>query len=70
MAAGQSQRFYSGVVGIINWYYLSSPPQILRFPVVDLETGELMYNTRECDYFRRIRNRRLIPTMELYTRLT
>ena len=31
MAAGQSQRFYSGV-GIFNWYYPSSPPQILRSP--------------------------------------
>jgi hypothetical protein len=36
VAAGQSQRFYSGV-GIFNWCYLSSPPQILRFPVVRLE---------------------------------
>ena len=43
MAAGQSQRFYSGV-GIFNfnWYYLSSPPQILRIPVVELETRGLM----------------------------
>ena len=36
VAAGQSQRFYSGV-GIFNWYYLSSPPQILRRPAVHLE---------------------------------
>ena len=41
VAAGQSQRFYSGV-GIFNWYYLSSPPQILRFPVVELETRGLI----------------------------
>jgi hypothetical protein len=25
-------------VGIFNWYYLSSPPQILRCPVVHLES--------------------------------
>ena len=43
MAAGQSQRFYSGV-GIFNWYYLSSPPQILRVPGVPLETGGLAHN--------------------------
>jgi hypothetical protein len=36
VAAGQSQRFYSGV-GIFNWYYLSSPPQIRRRLVVHLE---------------------------------
>jgi hypothetical protein len=36
VAVGQSQRLYSGV-GIFNWYYLSSPPQNLRCPVVDLE---------------------------------
>jgi hypothetical protein len=36
VAAGQSQRFYSGV-GIFNWYNLSSPPQILRCPEVGLE---------------------------------
>jgi hypothetical protein len=36
VAAGQSQRLYSGV-GIFDWYYLSSPPQILRAPGVDLE---------------------------------
>jgi hypothetical protein len=29
VAVGQSQPLYSGV-GIFNWYYLSSPPQILR----------------------------------------
>jgi hypothetical protein len=40
VAAGQSQRFYSGV-GIFNWYYLSSPPQILLVPVVHLETRGL-----------------------------
>jgi hypothetical protein len=27
VAAGESQRFYSGV-GIFYWHYLSSPPQI------------------------------------------
>jgi hypothetical protein len=45
VAAGQSQRFYSGV-GIFNWYYLSSPPQILRFPEVDLESGWLISDIR------------------------
>jgi hypothetical protein len=30
-------------VGIFNWYYLSSPPQILRCPEVHLETGGLKY---------------------------
>ena len=35
-------RFYSGV-GIFNWYYLSSPPQILRCSRFPLETGGLMY---------------------------
>ena len=42
VAAGQSQRYYSGV-GIFNWYYLSSPPQSLRPPVVHLELGGLIY---------------------------
>jgi hypothetical protein len=42
VAAGQSQRFYSGV-GIFNWYYLSSPPQILRCRGVELETRGLIY---------------------------
>jgi hypothetical protein len=36
VAVGQSQRLYSGV-GIFNWYYLSSPPQILCAPGVELE---------------------------------
>jgi hypothetical protein len=36
MAIGQSQRLYSGV-RIFNWYYLSSPPQILRAPEAPLE---------------------------------
>jgi hypothetical protein len=38
VAAGQSQRFYSGV-GTFNWYwyYLSSPPQIPRGSRVLLE---------------------------------
>jgi hypothetical protein len=31
------QFFYSGV-GIFNWYYLSSPPQIPRTPAVPLES--------------------------------
>jgi hypothetical protein len=31
VAAGQSQRFYSGV-GIFNWYYLSSAPPELPGP--------------------------------------
>jgi hypothetical protein len=35
-------NLYSGV-GIFNWYYLSSPPQILRVPEVHIETGGLMY---------------------------
>ena len=42
MAAGQSKRFYSGV-GIFNWYYFSSPPQIPRRRGVDLELGGLKY---------------------------
>jgi hypothetical protein len=42
VAAGQSQRFYSGV-GIFNWYYLSLPPQILRGPVVHFELRQLIY---------------------------
>jgi hypothetical protein len=32
---------YSGG-GIFNWHYLSSPPQILRCPVVHLESKGLM----------------------------
>jgi hypothetical protein len=36
VAAGQSQRFYSGV-GIFNWYYLSSPPQIPHTPEVQVQ---------------------------------
>jgi hypothetical protein len=43
VAAGQSQRFYSGV-GIFNWYYLSSPPQILRGSRFDLELRGLMWH--------------------------
>jgi hypothetical protein len=42
VAAGQSQWFYSGVE-IFNLYYLSSPPQILLRPVVQLESGRLVY---------------------------
>jgi hypothetical protein len=45
VAAGQSQRFYSGV-GIFNWYYLSSPPQIPRRPSVHLELRGLIYHNR------------------------
>jgi hypothetical protein len=44
VAAGQSQRFYSGV-GIFSWYYLSSPPEIPRVPVVDLKLGGLTLHT-------------------------
>jgi hypothetical protein len=40
VAVGQSQRLYSGV-GIFNWYYLSSPPQIPRRRGVPLETRGL-----------------------------
>ena len=48
VAAGQSQRSYSGV-GNFNLYYLSSPPQIPRRPWVGLETGGLMcYTARTC----------------------
>jgi hypothetical protein len=36
VAAGKSQRLHSGVK-IFNWYYLSSPPQILRLPRFGLE---------------------------------
>ena len=39
VAAGQIQRFYSGV-GIFNWYYLSSPPQIPRGSRFVLEEGD------------------------------
>jgi hypothetical protein len=39
VAAGQSKRFYSGVGIFYNWYYLSSPPQILLLPRVGLEWG-------------------------------
>jgi hypothetical protein len=42
VAAGQSQRLYSGV-GIFNWYYLSSPTQILRAPGAPLESRGLIY---------------------------
>ena len=42
VAAGQSRRFYTGV-GIFNWHYLSSPPQVLLLPVVRLETGGLIF---------------------------
>jgi hypothetical protein len=35
VAAGKSRRFYS-CVGIFNWYYLSSPLQVLRFPTARL----------------------------------
>jgi hypothetical protein len=41
VAAGQSQRFYSGVA-IFNWYYFSSPPQIPRIPEAPLERGGLV----------------------------
>jgi hypothetical protein len=43
VAAGQSQRFYSGM-GIFNWYYLSSPPQVLLRRGVQLETGEVIFH--------------------------
>jgi hypothetical protein len=45
LAKGQSQRFYSGVeiFDWYHWYYLSSPPQILRFPGLHLETRGLIY---------------------------
>jgi hypothetical protein len=42
VAAGQSQRFYSGV-GIFNWHYLSSPPQMPQGPGVELEAGGLKW---------------------------
>jgi hypothetical protein len=41
VAAGQSQQFYSGV-GTFNWYYLSSPPQILHGSWVGLESKGLI----------------------------
>ena len=41
VAAGQSQRFYHGV-GIFIWYYLSSPPQVLRPSRCPLELGGLI----------------------------
>jgi hypothetical protein len=44
VTAGQSQRFYSGV-GIFNWYYPSSPPQIPRRPGVQLESEWLKFLT-------------------------
>jgi hypothetical protein len=39
VAVGQSQRLYSGV-GLFNWHYLSSPPQIPRLSrvVLDVDT--------------------------------
>jgi hypothetical protein len=43
VAAGQSQRFYSGV-GIFNWCHLSLPPQVLRPPVVHLESRRLTWD--------------------------
>jgi hypothetical protein len=42
VAAGQSQRLYSGV-GIFHWYYLSSPPQIPRGPRPQLERRGLIF---------------------------
>jgi hypothetical protein len=42
VAAGQSQRFYSGV-GVFNWCHLSSPPQILLRPGVHLKWRWLIY---------------------------
>ena len=42
VAAGQSLWFYSGV-GIFNRNYISSPHQLLRFPVVHLELRGLIY---------------------------
>jgi hypothetical protein len=45
-AAGQSQRLYSGVVGVFNWHYLSSPPQVLRFSQFGLEIGGLTSTCR------------------------
>jgi hypothetical protein len=38
----QEKARYSGV-GIFNWYYLSSPPQIPRGSRFDLEIGGLVY---------------------------
>jgi hypothetical protein len=46
VAAGQSQRFYSGV-GIFNWRYLSSPPQIPRVSRYHLETRGLILWVRK-----------------------
>jgi hypothetical protein len=37
----ENRIIYSGV-GIFNWYYLSSPPQILRGPGVHLESPRLI----------------------------
>ena len=45
VAAGQRQRFHSGV-GIFNWYYPSSPPRVVRFPGVDLERAGLVFRAR------------------------
>jgi hypothetical protein len=44
VAAGQSQRLYSGV-GIFSWYNPISPPQILRCSGVHLETRGLISGT-------------------------
>ena len=45
VAVGQSKRLYSGVgIFIINWYYPSSSPQILRRPRYHLEIGGLVCN--------------------------
>jgi hypothetical protein len=46
VAAGQSQQFYSGV-GIFNWHYPSSPPQILRVPVAPLESRGQDWHTAQ-----------------------
>jgi hypothetical protein len=41
LPARERSPLYSGV-GIFNWHYLSSPPQIPRAPWVGLERGGLM----------------------------
>ena len=46
----QKREVYSGV-GIFKWYYLSSPPQILRIPRFRLEIRGLTY-TRQSPSFK------------------
>jgi hypothetical protein len=53
---------------MFTWYYLSSPPQILRGPGVDLEIGGLAYATRRLGAA--VLERRVsipVPFLEVYS---